>query len=160
MDSGGFRPGRRLRLLRAAAPDARPATRTPWQAPSACRGPGRPASASAGDRAAVFVSVAAMDVNQFFVELERTVDPARIAGIDHSYLFEITGEGRWLVEVRDGTLTVTRDPAGGADVEFTTSPETFERLASGKQNPMMAYMTGKLKVDGDLQAALELQKIF
>jgi hypothetical protein len=25
---------------------------------------------------------------------------------------------------------------------------------------MMAYMTGKLKVEGDLQVALELQKIF
>jgi putative sterol carrier protein len=101
-----------------------------------------------------------MDVKEFFDDLERTVDPARIAGIDHSYLFDIEGEGRWLVEVRDGKLTVTQNPAGGADVEFTTSAETFERLANRQQNPMMAYMTGKLKVDGDLQVALELQKIF
>ena len=101
-----------------------------------------------------------MDVNGFFEELERTVDPARIAGIDHSYLFDVTGEGRWLVEVRDGKLTVTRDPPGGADVEFATSAETFERLANRQQNPMMAYMTGKLKVKGDLDVALELQKIF
>jgi putative sterol carrier protein len=101
-----------------------------------------------------------MDVKEFFNELESTVDPARIAGIDHSYLFDIKGEGRWLVEIRDGKLTVTQDPTGGADVEFTTSAETFERLANGQQNPMMAYMTGKLKVDGDLQVALELQKIF
>ena len=100
-------------------------------------------------------------MKEFFAELERTVDPARIAGIDHSYLFDVKGEGRWLVEVRDGRLTVTENPAGGgADVVFTTSAETFERLANGQQNPMMAYMTGKLKVDGDLQAALELQKIF
>jgi putative sterol carrier protein len=101
-----------------------------------------------------------MDVKEFFAELERTVDPDRIAGIDHSYLFDIKGEGRWLVEVRDGKLTVTEDPPGGADVEFATSAETFERLANRTQNPMMAYMTGKLKVSGDLDVALELQKIF
>src|ERR1700730_13277303 len=101
-----------------------------------------------------------MDVNEFFDDLERTVDPARIAGIEHSYLFDIKGEGRWLVEVTGGKLTATPDPAGAADVEFTTSAETFERLANGQQNPMMAYMTGKLKVEGDLQVALELQKIF
>ncbi len=101
-----------------------------------------------------------MDLTAFFDELAATADPARIAGIDHSYLFDIESEGRWLVEVRDGTVTVTKDPAGEADVEFTTSAETFERLAERKQNPMVAYMTGKLKVSGDLQAAMELQKIF
>lgn len=101
-----------------------------------------------------------MDVKAFFDELASTVDPERIAGIDHSYVFEITGEGRWLVEIRDGKLTVSEDPPDGADVEFVTSAETFERLANRQQNPMMAYMSGKLKVAGNLQVALELQKIF
>ncbi len=101
-----------------------------------------------------------MDVKAFFDELASTVDPARIAGIDHSYLFDISGEGRWLVRLHDGELTVSEDPVDGADVEFVTSAETFERLANRQQNPMMAYMSGKLKVIGDLQVALELQKIF
>ena len=34
------------------------------------------------------------------------------------------------------------------------------KLASGKQNPMTAYMTGKIKVKGDMGAATKLQKIF
>ena len=37
------------------------------------------------------------------------------------------------------------------------SGETFERIRPGKQNPMMAYMTGKLKVTGDVRAAMALQ---
>jgi putative sterol carrier protein len=96
----------------------------------------------------------------FFANLESEVDPGQIEGLDHSYLFEIAAEGRWLVEVHDGGVAVTENPTGGADVTFRMSAETFDRLLAGKQNPMVAYMTGKLKVDGDLSAARELQKLF
>ena len=49
---------------------------------------------------------------------------------------------------------------GDADVTIRTSPETFSAIASGEQNPTTAYMTGKLKVEGDMGAALKLQKLF
>ena len=42
---------------------------------------------------------------------------------------------------------------------FTISSETSSKLVAGKQNPMIAYMTGKLKVSGDINAALELQSL-
>ena len=32
--------------------------------------------------------------------------------------------------------------------------------SSGEQNPVTAYMTGKLKIRGDTAAALKLQKLF
>jgi len=96
----------------------------------------------------------------FFAGLEAKVEPDRIAGIDHSYLFDIEGEGRWLVDIRGGRLTVTESPEQGADVTIKTSSATFDRLASGQQNPMTAYMTGKLKLDGDLGAAMKLKSLF
>ena len=104
-----------------------------------------------------------MSAKQFFDELPGQVEPAEIAGINHSYLFVVTGEGRWLVEVRDGAVTVTEDfqgADGDADATISTSSEVFERLVAGSQNPMTAYMTGKLKVSGDVGAALELKKLF
>jgi alkyl sulfatase BDS1-like metallo-beta-lactamase superfamily hydrolase len=100
---------------------------------------------------------------EFFDELPGHVDPSEIAGIDHSYLFVITGAGRWLVELRDGTVQVTEGFDGDdddADATISASHEVFERLVAGSQNPMMAYMTGKLKVSGDINAALKLQKLF
>jgi putative sterol carrier protein len=36
----------------------------------------------------------------------------------------------------------------------------FARILTGKQNPMTAYMTGKLKVHGDLGAAMKLKNLF
>jgi|SRR5581483_5847347 len=100
-----------------------------------------------------------MGPREFFESLEARADRSMIEGIDHSYLFEIGGEGSWLVDIRNGALHVS-EGAAPADVTISVSSETFEKLASGKQNPVTAYMTGKLKVTGDTGAALKLQKIF
>ena len=34
------------------------------------------------------------------------------------------------------------------------------KIANGEANPTTAYMTGKLKIKGDMGAALKLQKLF
>ena len=100
-----------------------------------------------------------MKPKEFFAQLPEKADPARIAGIEHSYVFDVTGEGVWLVRLHEGKLTVTESPDGEGDVRFTLSPETFDRITERKQNPMLAYMTGKVKVSGDIGAATDLQKI-
>jgi putative sterol carrier protein len=96
---------------------------------------------------------------EFFEGLASRVDESKIAGMDNSYLFDIEGEGQWLVAVHDGKLTVT-EGGGDADTTIQTSAETFDRISSGDQNPTTAYMTGKLKVKGDMGAAMKLQKLF
>jgi putative sterol carrier protein len=101
--------------------------------------------------------VAARD---FFGGLATRVDPARLEGINQSFLFHVEGEGSWLVDVHDGKLTVTEGDSQRADVTIRTSANTFERILQGKQSPTTAYMTGKIKVEGDLGAALKLQKLF
>ncbi len=95
---------------------------------------------------------------EFFDNLETTVDESKLAGMSNSYLFDIDGD-KWLVDVRDGKLTVNE---GGEDADaiITTSGETFEKIAAGEQNPTTAYMTGKLKIKGDMGAAMKLQKLF
>jgi putative sterol carrier protein len=98
-------------------------------------------------------------VREFFDELEARADPDKLAGLDTSYLFDIDGAGRWLVEIHDGHLHVTEGD-GDADCTIMTKAETFERIVAGEQNPTTAYMTGKLKIKGDMNAAMKLQKLF
>jgi putative sterol carrier protein len=100
--------------------------------------------------------VAAKD---FFDGLETRADADKIAGVNNSYFFDIEGEGQWLVAVADGAVKVTEGP-GDADATIETSAETFEKIVSGEQNPTTAYMTGKLKIKGDMGAAMKLQKLF
>jgi putative sterol carrier protein len=96
---------------------------------------------------------------EFFETLESRIDPAKTAGMNNSYLFDIDGAGKWKVDVDDGKVRVTE---GGedADAVIAASDETFQKIASGEQNPTSAYMTGKLKVKGDMGAAMKLQKLF
>jgi putative sterol carrier protein len=100
-----------------------------------------------------------MAAREFFDSIPGKADPERLKGIDSSYLFDIAGEGKWLVQVQDQKVTVTENPDSGADVTFSLSAETFEKLLAKKQNPMIAYMTGKLKISGDINTAMELQKL-
>ncbi len=96
---------------------------------------------------------------EFFESLESRVDPAKAAGLNASYRFEIDGAGTWHVEVDDGRVSVTEN-GGDADTTISTSAETFTKIANGEQNPTSAYMSGKLKVKGDMGQAMKLQKLF
>jgi len=98
-------------------------------------------------------------VREFFDGLAQRVDPAKTAGMSNSYVFEIEGAGTWKVDVDDGAVTVT-EGGDSADCTIAASEETFEKIVSGEQNPTTAYMTGKLKVKGDMGAAMKLQKLF
>jgi putative sterol carrier protein len=100
----------------------------------------------------------AHSAKEFFDTLESRVDPAKTAGMNNSYVFDIEGAGTWKVDVRDGTVDVT-EGGGDADATIRASEETFSAIASGEQNPTTAYMTGKIKIDGDMGAALKLQKL-
>src|SRR5215210_6826663 len=100
-----------------------------------------------------------MSAREFFESLETRVDASKTAGMTNSYLFDIDGAGRWKVDVRDGSVNVT-DGGDDADVTISTSEETFDRIAARELNPTTAYMSGKIKIKGDMGAAMKLQKLF
>ena len=49
---------------------------------------------------------------------------------------------------------------GDADATIAASEDTFQQIASGDLNATTAYMTGKLKVRGDMGAAMKLSRLF
>lgn len=62
-----------------------------------------------------------------------------------------------------GSVLLTGDGAsagdGPADVVLRARDEVFRAILSGEQNPVMAYMSGKLKVEGNVQRALKVSSI-
>ena len=77
-----------------------------------------------------------------------------------AFQFNITGEGAgaFYAEVKDGSLSVEPYEYYDRDATFICSADTLIRLASGKLDPVFAFTTGKLKVEGSLEKALMLQK--
>ncbi|MEI4473304.1 SCP2 sterol-binding domain-containing protein [Frigidibacter sp. MR17.24] len=67
----------------------------------------------------------------------------------------ITDEGSIMIDAQ-GARPEPAGSEGEADVTLIASAETFVGMLKGEVNPMSAYMTGKLKVEGDMSQAMSL----
>jgi putative sterol carrier protein len=92
-----------------------------------------------------------MDVNQIAAKMQERV---AASGFDRSVKFDF-GDGD--VIVIDGQNVSTTD--GPADCTITLSKDNFESLVSGDLSPTAAFMTGKLKVAGDMSVAMQLSQV-
>jgi putative sterol carrier protein len=99
-------------------------------------------------------------VQEFFELLPSRADTSKTAGMNNSYGFDIEGAGQWTVKVIEGNVSVHDGLEDGTDCTISASQEIFEKIIAGQQNPTSAYMTGKLKLKGDMGAAMKLQKLF
>lgn len=72
---------------------------------------------------------------------------------------DLQGEGIILIDGTTTPPTVSNDDKE-ADVTLIISEENFEGLLDGSLNPQMAFMMGKLKIDGDMGLALKLGDLF
>lgn len=70
---------------------------------------------------------------------------------DGSVKFTIDGVGAVRIDENGASVDDSE-----ADCTLTADPDVFEGILSGDMNPTSAFMTGKLKVDGDMGMALKL----
>lgn len=76
------------------------------------------------------------------------------AGLDGSVKFAIEDEGAITV---NGSDVTTED--GDAACTISASMDTFQDLFAGELDPTAAYMTGKIKIEGDMGIAMKLGQI-
>jgi putative sterol carrier protein len=62
--------------------------------------------------------------------------------------------------IENGACTVTNQPVRDPKLSMTMDPVTFLKVVSGDGNPMMMFMTGKIKAKGDLGLAAQVAKLF
>lgn len=75
----------------------------------------------------------------------------RVAGFDGTAKFVIEDEGSIMVDAEG--VRAGDDPA---DVTLRADRDTFEGMLDGSVSPTMAFMSGRLKVDGDMGMAMRL----
>ncbi|MGY6547702.1 MAG: SCP2 sterol-binding domain-containing protein [Roseinatronobacter sp.] len=72
-------------------------------------------------------------------------------GFDGTAKFQITGEGCIMIDENG-----VREGDEDADITMIASAETFQGILEGDVNPTMAFMTGKLKINGNMGMAMKL----
>ena len=70
------------------------------------------------------------------------------------------GADTYEIVISNGTCTVSPTPQHDPKLALTMGPVDFMKLISGSGNPMMMFMTGKLKAKGDLGLAANVQNLF
>ncbi|MDP8254701.1 MAG: SCP2 sterol-binding domain-containing protein [Candidatus Alcyoniella australis] len=88
-------------------------------------------------------------------------DPGKTAGMNAVYQFNITGDngGSWFVDLTVDPSAVGEGTSDKANCTITCTDGDFVNIVSGKLNGQMAFMTGKLKIAGDMGLAMKLQKV-
>ncbi|XP_030598559.1 hydroxysteroid dehydrogenase-like protein 2 [Archocentrus centrarchus] len=78
------------------------------------------------------------------------------------YQFDLSGEhtGIWFLDLKNGSGSVGQgEPPAKADVVMKMDSSDFSKMFSGKLKPTMAFMSGKLKIKGDMTLAIKLEKL-
>jgi putative sterol carrier protein len=87
--------------------------------------------------------------------------PETSKAVNAVYEFNITGDngGVWTVDLKKEPGEVKAGSQGTANCTVTCSANDFMNIVGGKMNPQMAFMSGKLKIKGDMGLAMKLTKI-
>jgi len=102
------------------------------------------------------------DVSDFFAKVPESVNVDKIQGMNSIFLFDITGDnaGQYAVTIADGAATVSEGAVDNPSITLTMTDENFVALVTGKLNGQTAFLTGKLKIKGDMGLAMKLSSIF
>ncbi|MBP1561942.1 MAG: SCP2 sterol-binding domain-containing protein [Oscillospiraceae bacterium] len=104
-----------------------------------------------------------MTYEEIFSKSKEIIMKNDVSGIDGHLAVEIdiTGEGQgaFYIELLEGKLYVEPYEYYDRDCKFIISADNFLKLLDGSLDAVNAFTTGKLKIDGSIDKALEFQKI-
>ncbi|GIW72101.1 MAG: hypothetical protein KatS3mg102_1643 [Planctomycetota bacterium] len=85
-------------------------------------------------------------------------DPAGAGNWETTIQFKLRGEdgGDWVMRVKDGSCTVEQGTAEQPKATIEMDAATWVGIHTGTVNPMQAFMTGKIKVTGNMGEVMKL----
>jgi NAD(P)-dependent dehydrogenase (short-subunit alcohol dehydrogenase family)/uncharacterized OB-fold protein/putative sterol carrier protein len=111
------------------------------------------------DKAAAGAGITPADV---FKKMPDAFKADAAKGVDVVFQYAISGPagGDWMVIIKDQTCKVDAGRADKATCTLKISDTDFVDLITGKLDPMKAFTSGKLKIDGDLMKSQLIGKLF
>jgi putative sterol carrier protein len=101
-------------------------------------------------------------VKDTFDAMAGRFQPSKAAGVNATIQYDITGDqgGTWNAVIKDGTCQVNSGAAPSPNLTITMSSQDWLDMTGGKLSGQMAFMSGKLKLKGDMGLAMKIGSIF
>ncbi|XP_057660308.1 hydroxysteroid dehydrogenase-like protein 2 [Diorhabda carinulata] len=114
-----------------------------------------------GDKASSGAAAAPQgQIASLFKKIESSISPQTVQKVQAVYVFNVTGEeaGLWYLDLKNGEGSCGfGEYSHKPDATFTMDSKQFFNMFTGKTKPTTAYMTGKMKIKGDLSKAIKLE---
>lgn len=99
---------------------------------------------------------------EIFANITERFNVEKAKDLDLTVAFNLTGDdgGQWAVKVENGKCEVVKGGVANPTATISMDAGDYVDMTNGKLNPMMAFMSGKVKVDGDLNSVMKFQQLF
>lgn len=101
-------------------------------------------------------------IPQLFDAISKTLSADLVKKTQAIYQFNVKGkeEGVWHIDLKNGDGSCGQgEPKSPPDATLTMDGANFADMFAGKLKPTTAFMMGKLKIAGDIQKAMKLEKM-
>ena len=103
-----------------------------------------------------------MTPQEIFNEMSKNLNADAAKGMNSTIQFNLAGDngGQWYVAIKDGKAEVAQGTASSPNMTLSMSAQDYVDMILGKLNGQMAFMSGKLKISGDMGLAMKMQSLF
>jgi putative sterol carrier protein len=101
-------------------------------------------------------------VKETFDAMPGRFQPAKAGSTSATIQYDITGDGggTWHAVIQDGTCRVVEGAAASPNLTLTMAAQDWLDMTAGKLSGQMAFMSGKLKLKGDMGLAMKVGSMF
>ena len=101
-------------------------------------------------------------IKEIFAAMPTQINADAAKGMSSTIQFNLGGDGggNYYVEIKDGTAKVSEGTHASPNMTMTLAASDYVDLIMGKLNGQMAFMSGKLKIAGDMGLAMKMQQLF
>ena len=102
------------------------------------------------------------EVAQIFPVMCERFIPSKAEGLNATIQFNLTGDngGLYWLKIGNGTCEAGEGQAENPKMTLKAAADDWHAVSSGKLNAMQAFMSGKLKIEGDMGLAMKMQTMF
>jgi putative sterol carrier protein len=99
---------------------------------------------------------------QVFEQMPGRFKKEAAQGLNAVYQFDLSGEGggKWQISINNEQCDVKEGAHPSPNVTISMAAQDYLDMIAGKLNPQMAFMSGKLRMTGDMGLALRFQNLF